>query len=133
MLRVSILVALISGLNGSQFFAQQGNLADDIRLRLAELSKPGGNVIGGEVIVAAKFLRAFYQEPHFQAAWRDSANSAALVKEIEESRNDGQIIEVSSKDYVDTMINGLGHWIAAAQQGHLAWGILCFGKTADIG
>lgn len=38
------------------------------------------------------------------------------------------IIEVSSQNYVDTMIEGLGHWTKAAQRGHLAWGILCFGK-----
>ena len=86
-LRALVLVALFSGPGSNQSYAQ--TLADDIRLRLDELSKPGGNVVGGEAIAAAKFLRDFYEERSFQPAWRDNANSVALVKEIEESRNDG--------------------------------------------
>lgn len=47
----------------------------------------------------------------------------------EELRNDyDRMIDVSSKDYVDTMIEGLGHWITAAEKGYLAWGILGFRK-----
>ena len=39
-----------------------------------------------------------------------------------------QIIKVSSQSYIDTMIEGLGHWISAAHKGQLAWGIMCFAK-----
>lgn len=46
-------------------------------------------------------------------------------------KNYNHIIEVSSQPYVDTMIEGLDHWITAAQNGHLAWGILCFGKPGN--
>jgi ubiquinone/menaquinone biosynthesis C-methylase UbiE len=84
---------------------------------------------------------AFYHQTARQLGFQDlgtADRTAQLLHHYTRVReelksNYGQIIEVSSKDYVDTMINGLGHWIAAAQQGHLAWGIMCFGKTADIG
>jgi sarcosine/dimethylglycine N-methyltransferase len=32
----------------------------------------------------------------------------------------------STSGYVDRMIEGLGHWVSAAERGHLAWGILHF-------
>lgn len=41
----------------------------------------------------------------------------------------GEMVEKSSKDYVDRMLAGLGHWVAAADQGYLAWGILHFRKA----
>lgn len=44
-------------------------------------------------------------------------------------KNYKSITEISSKDYIDTMIDGLGHWIAAAEKDHLAWGILGFEKA----
>jgi sarcosine/dimethylglycine N-methyltransferase len=33
-----------------------------------------------------------------------------------------------SQAYIDRMIEGLGAWIDAGARGHLAWGILHFGK-----
>ena len=35
-----------------------------------------------------------------------------------------------SEDYMDRMIQGLGHWIDAGNHGYLAWGILHFRKPA---
>lgn len=35
---------------------------------------------------------------------------------------------VSSKEYLDRMMAGLDHWIAAADKGYLAWGIMYFQK-----
>lgn len=37
---------------------------------------------------------------------------------------------LSSKEYVDRMIEGLGHWVNAADKGYLAWGIQTFRKPA---
>lgn len=37
-----------------------------------------------------------------------------------------EIVENVSKDYVDRMITGLGHWVEGGQKGHLSWGILHF-------
>lgn len=37
-----------------------------------------------------------------------------------------EMIELSSREYVDRMLAGLSHWVEAAGRGHLAWGILHF-------
>jgi cyclopropane fatty-acyl-phospholipid synthase-like methyltransferase len=39
-----------------------------------------------------------------------------------------EMTTLSTKAYVDRMIEGLGHWIEAGQNGYLAWGILHFVK-----
>jgi hypothetical protein len=39
------------------------------------------------------------------------------------------MVRVSTKAYVDRMIEGLGHWIDAGGRGHLAWGILHFRRS----
>jgi SAM-dependent methyltransferase len=39
-----------------------------------------------------------------------------------------EMTTLSTKAYVDRMIQGLGHWIEAGQAGYLAWGILHFAK-----
>jgi sarcosine/dimethylglycine N-methyltransferase len=38
------------------------------------------------------------------------------------------LAERVSTDYVDRMLNGLGHWIEAGEKGYLAWGIMQFRK-----
>jgi sarcosine/dimethylglycine N-methyltransferase len=35
-----------------------------------------------------------------------------------------------SEEYIDRMIQGLGHWIDAGNNGYLAWGIMHFRKPA---
>ena len=49
------------------------------------------------------------------------------VKQELESRFDELQTTISS-DYITRMINGLGHWVAAADNGYLNWGILHFRK-----
>ena len=49
------------------------------------------------------------------------------VREELTSRYD-EMIKLSSKAYVDRMIQGLGHWVDAGKKGLLAWGILHFRK-----
>ncbi len=41
-----------------------------------------------------------------------------------------RMCELSSKEYVDRMIQGLENWVAAADTGYLAWGIQHFRKPA---
>ncbi len=41
-----------------------------------------------------------------------------------------EIVSVISRDYVDRMLKGLGHWVEAGEQGYLNWGILHFRLTA---
>ncbi|MCI5105610.1 MAG: methyltransferase domain-containing protein [Pseudomonadales bacterium] len=36
-----------------------------------------------------------------------------------------------SEAYIDRMIEGLGHWVSAGEQGYLAWGILLFEKPQN--
>lgn len=49
---------------------------------------------------------------------------AAVREELERRR--GEMTELCTPAYVERMIEGLGHWIAASAEGHLAWGILHF-------
>ncbi|MEO1090195.1 MAG: methyltransferase domain-containing protein [Pseudomonadota bacterium] len=49
------------------------------------------------------------------------------VREELQANYDG-LVETVSKDYLDRMIIGLGHWVRAADDGLLAWGILRFRK-----
>jgi SAM-dependent methyltransferase len=37
-----------------------------------------------------------------------------------------EMTTLCTRDYVDRMLQGLGHWIDAGHKGYLAWGILCF-------
>lgn len=37
-----------------------------------------------------------------------------------------RMVELSTRDYVDRMLSGLGHWVEAGKKGYLAWGILQF-------
>jgi cyclopropane fatty-acyl-phospholipid synthase-like methyltransferase len=60
----------------------------------------------------------------------DMRTHYARVKE-ELSENYGEICALSGADYVDNMLRGLGHWVEGVDNGHLAWGILHFQKTAD--
>ena len=42
----------------------------------------------------------------------------------------GELREIVSDAYIERMIQGLGHWVAGGEKGHLAWGILHFRKPA---
>ena len=47
-------------------------------------------------------------------------------KELEARRED--MVERCGLDYVTQMLEGLGHWVNAADRGHLTWGIFHFQK-----
>jgi sarcosine/dimethylglycine N-methyltransferase len=47
-----------------------------------------------------------------------------------QSRYD-EVCKLGSKDYVDRMLTGLGHWVDFGRQGLLSWGILHFRKPAE--
>jgi sarcosine/dimethylglycine N-methyltransferase len=52
------------------------------------------------------------------------------VKAELESRRPELEGKVVSRAYLDRMLQGLGHWVAAGQAGHLAWGIIDLRKPA---
>lgn len=41
-----------------------------------------------------------------------------------------ELAKVVSSDYIERMIQGLGHWVDAGKKGYLAWGIMHFRKPA---
>ncbi|MFW6066810.1 MAG: SAM-dependent methyltransferase [Myxococcota bacterium] len=49
------------------------------------------------------------------------------VRKMLQDRYD-EMVGLSTKQYVDRMIQGLGHWIDGGAKGYLAWGILHFRK-----
>jgi sarcosine/dimethylglycine N-methyltransferase len=78
----------------------------------------------------------FYQQQAKRLGWKEVAiidHSQQLVnhytrvrEELTQRRNELQ--ENVSEQYIDRMIQGLGHWIEAGEKGYLAWGILHFQK-----
>lgn len=118
--------------------------------------KPGGRLIFTDPMQAddcpAGVLQAVYDRIHLAslgsfAFYREAAGRVGFVEEEvvdltpqlrahyshvrEKLRADyDRMAAVSSKDYLDRMIAGLGHWVEAADKGHLAWGILKFKKPA---
>ncbi len=49
------------------------------------------------------------------------------VMEETQKRYD-EMVEVCGKEYIDTMIQGLKHWVEAGKNDHLSWGIVHLGK-----
>jgi sarcosine/dimethylglycine N-methyltransferase len=60
---------------------------------------------------------------------RNLRNHYARVREELQANYDA-LLENASKAYVDKMLVGLQHWVKAADNGHLAWGIQRFRKPA---
>lgn len=55
------------------------------------------------------------------------AHYGRVLQETE--RNESQLGDVVSTDYIARMKKGLGHWIEGGKKGHLAWGVFCFHKS----
>lgn len=55
---------------------------------------------------------------------------SSVLREIE-NRYD-ELVEVSDKDYIDRMREGLKHWIDNGQKGNLNWGFLVFRKKENV-
>jgi len=79
---------------------------------------------------------AFYRTRARERGWREAGvldmtgqlrTHYARVRAELLSRYD-EMCEVSSRDYCDRMLTGLQNWVAAADNGYLAWGILLFEK-----
>ena len=131
--------------------------AADRRKVLAEafrVLKPGGRLVFTDPMQADDcppgVLRPVYDRIHLEslgsfAFYRRAATAVGLidrdlvdltpqlrnhyqrVSEVLRERYD-EMAAVSSKDYLDRMLVGLKAWVTAADNGHLAWGILLFEK-----
>ncbi len=81
---------------------------------------------------------AFYRAAARSLGWNElavvdlTANLRRHYQRVgEELRaNYERMAKVSSTAYLDRMLAGLGHWVAAADKGYLAWGIMVFKKPA---
>jgi sarcosine/dimethylglycine N-methyltransferase len=79
---------------------------------------------------------AFYRREAARLGWKELrvfdltpqliAHYSRVRENLEQRRQ--QLSERISNDYIDRMIRGLGHWVEAGNNGHLAWGILHFKK-----
>lgn len=78
----------------------------------------------------------FYRQQALRLGWEEVAvidYSPQLVNHYtrvhqELAKRREELIGKVSADYIDRMIQGLGHWIDAGSNGHLAWGIMHFRK-----
>ena len=81
---------------------------------------------------------AFYRQQARRLGWEEVAvidHNRQLVnhytrvrQELVKRRED--LANKVSADYIDRMVQGLGHWIDAGSNGYLAWGIMYFRKPA---
>ncbi len=121
---------------------------------VARVLKPGGRFIFTDPMQADDcpdgVLQAVYDRIHLESLgsfkfYRDAAKRVGLeeisVNDLtpqlrrhytrvgeELAANYDRMAAASSKDYLDRMIAGLKHWVAAAEKGYLAWGIMYFRK-----
>ncbi|MZG54479.1 MAG: methyltransferase domain-containing protein [Nitrospinae bacterium] len=78
----------------------------------------------------------FYRQQALRLGWEEVAvtdHSPQLVNHYTRVRQElakrrEELVGKVSEDYIDRMVQGLGHWIDAGRNGHLAWGIMHFRK-----
>lgn len=81
---------------------------------------------------------AFYRQQARRLGWAEIAvieHNRQLVNHYtrvrqELTRRREELANKVSADYIDRMVQGLGHWIDAGSNGYLAWGIMYFRKPA---
>ncbi len=81
---------------------------------------------------------AFYRQQARHLGWEEVAvvdHSRQLVNHYTRVRQElvkrrEELANKVSADYIDRMVQGLGHWIDAGSNGYLAWGIMHFRKPA---
>jgi sarcosine/dimethylglycine N-methyltransferase len=82
---------------------------------------------------------AFYRQAAKKLGWKEVAvrdMTDQLVRHYTRVREElrarrSELVGKVSAEYMDRMILGLTHWIAAGERGHLAWGILHFQKAGE--
>ena len=50
-----------------------------------------------------------------------------VMEETQDRYN--EMVETCGKEYIDTMIKGLKHWVEAGKNDHLSWGIIHMNKS----
>ena len=90
------------------------------RLSLDSLASPG--------FYRKSFNALGYEEAAYLELTGQLRTHYATVRLSLQTRYD-ELSAYISKAYLDRMIDGLGHWVKAADQSYLAWGILHFRKA----
>ncbi len=91
------------------------------RIHLDSLASPG---FYRKTLAALGFAEVAFQAMPDQLRTHYDRVRGALEARREEMR------ARCGPDYVDRMLEGLGHWVAAADSGYLTWGIFHFAKQA---
>lgn len=69
-----------------------------------------------------------FEEIGFDVMTDQLRNHYDRVRRVLEGRQD-EMVERCGQDYVERMLQGLGHWVNGADRGHLTWGIFHFRKS----
>jgi sarcosine/dimethylglycine N-methyltransferase len=85
-----------------------------------QLSTLGSVAFYREELAKRGFVEADVESLTHQLRTHYARIRQALVDNYDEA------VERSGQTYVDNMINGLQHWVAGADRGYLAWGIMDF-------
>lgn len=80
---------------------------------------------------------AFYRQQAKELGWEEISvidYTPQLVRHYTRVREElvkrrDQLQQYVSEQYMDRMIQGLGHWIESGEKGYLAWGVLHFRKS----
>jgi len=83
--------------------------------------------LGSFAFYRAQARRLGWQELHVEDLTPQLLRHYTRVREELGNRRD-ELTEIVSADYIERMIQGLGHWIEAGEKGYLAWGIMHFRK-----
>jgi len=90
------------------------------RIHLDTLASPG--------FYREELAKLGFEEIDFVAMPEQLRNHYASVRRELLGQRD-EMVQRSGEDYVNRMLQGLGHWVDAADQGYLTWGIMHFRST----
>ncbi|HKK53295.1 MAG TPA: SAM-dependent methyltransferase, partial [Myxococcota bacterium] len=91
------------------------------RIHLDSLASPG--------FYREQLSKLGFEEVAFLEMPEQLRNHYATVRRNLEGRRE-EMLERSGAEYVERMLEGLGHWVNAADRGYLTWGILHFRHRA---
>ncbi len=81
------------------------------------------NTLGSVTFYRQVALDLGFQQVEFEDLTEQLVNHYGRVRQELQSRYD-ELVSTISKDYIDRMIVGLGHWVDGGNNGYLSWGII---------
>ena len=83
--------------------------------------------LGSFTFYRKELTRRGFSEVSVQPKLNQFRTHYARIGEELQARYD-EAVQLSGQNYVDNMLRGLAHWVAGADDGYLAWGIMHFRK-----